>query len=273
MKRSRNKKIIQTLVSIIIPVYRRFDLLAKCLESIPEAFGSLPYEVILVDNASPAEEAKPFYDEHSQYTLVRNKENVGFVKACNRGAHLANSPLLFFLNSDVVLQKESGEFLVRAMDDPKVGICGMKLLFPTEDSTKLGLMGPPGTVQHVGLSTNIQGNMVHHFIGWNSDNPRVNRVRDVYAVTGAALMIRKQLFRQVGGFYLGYGQGTWEDCDLSLAVRDLGYNVIVETKAIGTHYTGATAREYGIGYPLQQNQRIFMQRWSQKLMYTEWNVL
>lgn len=272
MSRKRNKK-INTLVSIIIPVYRRFDLLAKCLEAIPDAFGEIPFEVIMVDNASPAEEAKPFYDAYSQYIVIRNRENLGFPKACNQGANRANSPLLFFLNSDVILDPGSGELLVKAMDDPIVGICGMKLVFPQEDTTKHGLMGPPGTIQHIGLSTTIKAQFVHHFAGWNVNHPRVNALRDVYAVTGAALMVRKQLFFDLGKFFEGYGLGTYEDVDLCIACRDMGKNVIVEPKAQGTHYTGATAREYGLGYNMHRNQMVFMQRWQEKLMYTEWNVL
>lgn len=273
-KRKRNKKKVnKTLVSVIIPVYRRFDLLTQCLDAIPEAFGDIAHEVIIVDNASPLEEAKPFYEKYPQHRIVRNKENQGFPRACNRGANMATSPLIFFLNSDVILMPGSGDLLVRAMDDPKIGVVGMKLMFPEEDTTKKGLMGPANTIQHVGLSTTIHGDFAHHFIGWSKDNPRPNKVRDVYAVTGAALMTRKALFRQLGRFYEGYGMGTWEDVDYSLAVRDLGYNVIVEPKAEGIHYTGATSREYDLYHPLKQNKLVFMQRWQPKLMWTEWNVL
>jgi GT2 family glycosyltransferase len=273
MARKRKKKRKLNLVSVIIPVYRRFDLLQKCLESIPGAFGDISYEVIIVDNGSPADEARFFYDDWKQHRVIRNKENMGFPKACNKGANQAKSPLLFFLNSDVILDKGSGDLLVRAMDDPGVGICGMKLVFPEEDSTKKGLMGPAGKIQHIGLSTSIRGDMVHHLIGWSADNPRVNKVRDVYAVTGAALMVRRNLFRDLGRFFEGYGLGTFEDIDLCLAARDLGYNVIVEPKAKGVHYTAATSREYDMYHPLQTNKMIFMQRWQPKLMWTEWNIL
>jgi len=273
MTRKRYKKKKKTLVSIVIPVYRRFDLLEKCLESLPGAFGDIPYEVIMIDNASPADEAKPFYEKWKQHRVVRNGQNLGFVKACNRGANLANSPLLFFLNSDVVMNSGSGNLLVKAMDDPEVGICGMKLLFPVDDTTKGGAVGPAGKVQHVGLSTNIKGHFYHHFGGWSPDNPRVQKLRDVYVVTGAALMVRRQLFQKIGKFFDGYGMGTFEDVELCVACRDLGYNVIVEPQAVGTHYTGATAREYGLGYNLRSNEMLFRQRWLQKIMWTEWNIL
>ena len=49
--------------------------------------------------------------------------------------------------------------------------------------------------------------------------------------------------------------------------------VVVEPQAVGVHYTGATAREYGIGYNLQGNEQIFRSRWGELMQWTEWNVL
>ena len=86
-------------------------------------------------------------------------------------------------------------------------------------------------------------------------------------MTGAALMTRKRLFMDAGKFFEGYGTGTYEDVDYCITVRDLGYNVIVEPKAVGTHYVAATSRHYNLYHPLQHNQTIFMQRWQQKLMF------
>ena len=271
-KRKRNK-VKKNLVSVIIPVYRRYDLLAQCLYALPDAFGDVKYDVIIVDNGSPKEEADEFYAQYSNLNVLRYSKGLGFPKACNFGADKSNSPLLFFLNDDVILGKDSANLLVRAMDDPSVGVCGMKLLFPTEDNTKQGLMGPASSIQHIGISTNINAEFKHTFIGWSKDNPRVNRMRDVYAVTGAALMTRRSLFLNAGKFFTGYGLGTWEDVDYCLTGRELGYNVIVEPKAEGVHYVGGTSRQYDRAHPLNENRQIFMQRWTNKLQWNDWKVL
>jgi len=85
---------------------------------------------VLVDNNSDKEEAKKFYGELDRsITFIRNQENFGFAKACNQGARRKNSPLLFFLNSDVILQPNSVEYMIKDMDDPQIAVCGMKLLF------------------------------------------------------------------------------------------------------------------------------------------------
>ena len=268
------------LVSIIIPVYGRFDLLAQCLTAIPEAAGDLPYNIVLVDNNSPEKNVADDFYQSIQSNMpntfvIRNKENMGFPYAINQGAKRKFSPLLFFLNSDVILRKDAIVNLVKAIDDPKIGVVGAKLLFPDNAG---GLkqdtaVRPPGKVQHVGLCTNIRGDFYHVFIGWSADHPKVMKVWEVYAVTGAAMMTRRKLFDQIGGFNLSYGFGTYEDVDYCMSVRELGYNVIIEQSAVGTHYTGATAEQYKINYALDQNRLIFMSRWAKNLNWTEMNHL
>lgn len=266
----RNFPISSTLVDVCIPVHRRFDLLKQCLDALPEAFGNIPYKVIILDNASPKEEADPFYSQYKGMDIIRNRENLGFPASCNKMFNRGVSPLVFFLNSDVILHAGSMLPLVKAMDDPKIGIAGMKLLFPeVTDLPQDGRIRPAGKVQHIGLTTTIHADFIHQFLGWSPDNPRVNAVRDVYAVTGAALLTRRVLYKQAGGFYEGYGKGSFEDVDYSLTIREMGYNVIVVPEAVGVHHTGATSQAYNMPHPLQQNRLIFMQRWANKLDWTQ----
>jgi GT2 family glycosyltransferase len=263
----------KTLVSVIIVVHRRFDILAKCLESLPAAFDDIDYEVIIVDNNTPKEEKELVYPKLRQfprYRIYEWNENRGFPKACNFGAGKAQSPLLFFLNSDVVMQPHSGAKTVALLDDPKVGIAGMKLLFP-DDSAGLNVeIRPPGKVQHVGIAVNIRGDLHHVLSGWSAEHPRVNRIREVHMVTGAALMIRQPLFAKASGFLEGYGMGTFEDADLCLAVREMGYNILIDTSTYATHYTGATSEGYKIQFPINQNKFLFMQRWMGRIEFSDW---
>jgi GT2 family glycosyltransferase len=272
-KTMNTEKPIRTLVDIVIAVHQRFDILSRCLEAIPSAMGDIPYRIYIVDNASPLEEANSFYSLIKPPIMVtRNKENMGFARACNQGASRGNSPLIFFLNSDVILDDKSIPVLVAEMDDPKIGVCGMKLVFPDDVSMyKLnGGIRPAGKIQHVGLMTNIRGEFVHAFIGWDANHPKPNACRDMYAVTGAALMTRRNLFTKIRGFNEIYGAGTFEDVEFCLMVREMGYNVIVNTSACGVHYTGATSEKYQIQFPLEYNRMTFLQRWANKLTWDEY---
>lgn len=296
MSRNRNKKQVSTsfqdrnkpkfqvsLVDIIIPVFNRSDLLKRCLEYIPEACGDIPYSVYVFDNGSGLVDSMNSEGNQSimkidesrnirelcanKVTYLRSGKNLGFPAACNQAARKGGSPLIFFLNDDVFLLPGSINKLVRAMDDPKIGAAGMKLIFPL-DSKDPGR--PAGKIQHVGLSTNIRGEFIHQFVGWSPENPRTLNIKHPYALTGAALMTRRKLFREAGGFFEGYGMGTYEDVDYCLTIRSMGYNIYIEHEAVGFHLVGATSISQNIGYPLGANRDIFNVRWGSKLVYTEW---
>lgn len=261
---------LNILVDIVIPVYRRFDLLEQCLNALPDAAGGVSYRVILVDNGSPEDE-KVFYNSLSpDIKVIRNKQNLGFPKGCNMGASVGYSPLVFFLNSDLIMKPGSLELLVRNMDDPKVGVVGMKLIFPDDPGTLDGSIRPANKLQHIGLAVNIRANVFHLFMGWNPNHPKVQAMRNVQFVTGAALMTRRSLFLKAGKFFEGYGLGTWEDIDLCVEIRKLGYNIVVEPKAEGIHYTSASATTYGIGFNLEGNRQLFLSRHGKDLIYDEW---
>jgi GT2 family glycosyltransferase len=272
MSRKRRKTKTKTLVDICIPVHGQLELLEKCLESIPDAAGDISYQIYIFDNDSPIDEIGDFYSKLDRsIKVIKNKTNIGFPGACNRMVAAGKSPLIFLLNSDVILHKDSIDKLVRVMDEPKVGVVGMKLIFPDETDLPHGLgVRPAGKIQHIGLTVNIRAEVQHAFIGWDADHPRVNMQKEVFAVTGAALMTKRELWRRIGGFFEGYGRGTFEEVDFQMVVRELGYNILVEPEASAIHYTGATAEKYDLGYNLQGNQMMFMQRWGSKLKWWQY---
>jgi GT2 family glycosyltransferase len=270
--RKAEVSIDKSLIDIIIPVYNRFDILEECLDAIPEAANGVSYNVICVDNNSSLAERDKFYSSRDDIILIQNRENFGFPRACNIGAKRKSSPILFFLNSDVILQPTAIEKMVMNLDDPQVGVVGALLQFPEYARDLNPNIRPANKVQHVGMETNIHGKWIHVLLGWSVDNPKVLARKDTYAVTGAALMTRRSLWNKIGGFFEGYGLGTFEDVDFCVGIRDIGYNIVVETGAVGTHFTGATAEKERIQYPMDYNRFVFLQRWSQKLMWTEWNA-
>jgi len=274
-----------TLVDIIILARGRFDLLARCLQSIPGAFPEVATNVIVVDNASEevveSNNVREFYREqerlYSNLTVIRSDRNLGFPAGCNLGARRKSSPILFFLNSDVILDEDSGTKLLLAMDNPDTGVAGMKLRFASSgEYTDAGLnpnIRPAGKLQHIGMSVNVNGDVYHPFLGWDHDHPRVDQQNITFAVTGAALMIRRPLFVKIGGFFEGYGLGTFEDVDLCMAAREAGKQVVVVPSAGAVHFTGATVEQLQAQYPLHQNANIFRSRWMEKLIWWDFFIL
>jgi len=276
MTRQRRKKarknsspqLSKWLLDIVICVHGKFDLLTRCLDSIPEAAGDISYRIIVVDNASP--DRDEFYDNlETPITLIKNDENTGFIQACNKGAKRGKAPLLFMLNSDVILDPGSITSMVAVLDIPEIGVVGMKLRFP-DLKEHLHDAKDAGKVQHVGLATSIKGDFYHLFLGWDVDAPKVNAVREVLAVTGAALMTRRNLWVKIGGFNEIYGLGTYEDVEYCLNVQAMEKKVVMDVKAEGIHFTNATAKEYNIGYPLQQNNMLLKSRWASSYPWSSW---
>src|SRR3990167_424892 len=178
-KKKRLKKLKENyqepIIDIIIPVHGRFDLLKSCLESIPRAIGHDRYKIYIFDNASPdKEEADEFYRSvfsGKNISIIKSEQNVGFPRACNLAAKRGRSEFIFLLNSDVILYPEAIDYALDEFEDEKVGVVGMKLIFPPEIQDDP--IRPAGTIQHIGLSTNIRGDFVHTFIGWSQEHPKV----------------------------------------------------------------------------------------------------
>ncbi len=273
---SRNNKrkhphTAQSQIDVVVTTGGRFDLLEKCLTALYHEAQTTSLSIFLIDNASNAEErianAKLFeYHPEDDPTLgvkeFRSKrltQSIGFPDSNNEGARLGHAPLILFLNDDVELQDGAIASAVKRFEDATIGVVGAKLIFPPTSTSPIR---PAGKVQHVGVALNIRGEPVHPLVGWSADNPRTNVSRDVFAVTGAFLMVRRAIFQKVGGFNSIYGMGTWEDVELCMMVRQAGLRVFVDTESIGYHYVGATQEKKQVNYPLHTNRLIFQSRWA-----------
>lgn len=259
MTRKRNSRPVHqdALVDVVVTTAGRFDMLTKCLSRL-DVETLIPINIIVFDNGSPAEERIVNESLFTGRNTKRLPNNIGFPAACNEAARMGKAPLILFLSDDVILDDDAISSLVGSMDDPTIGIVGTKLLFP-EDSHAAGR--PAGKVQHIGLAVDISGNIIHPLIGWNKDNPKTCVTRDVFAVTGGSLMIRRSLFSKAGGFDTVFGKGTYEDVNLCLTVRQMGSRIILDANAIGHHYVGATAEKRQEPFPLGINAMIFKSKW------------
>ncbi len=272
------------LVDVLMPIYGEWNYAERALDCLPPAAAGLNegYRVIVVDNGTPAwhnaagetvspeNQAKAVKDRlRGNDIFFRIEENQGYPAAVNQAAARGRAPLILILTADVYLNPASIPLMVRALDDPSVGVVGPMLIFP--EGTKAG---PAGRVQHAGVSLDIRGRPFHQFMGWTPDNPRVNRVCDVAAVTGACFLTRRSLWRKIGGFAEIYGKGTFEDMEYCFAVRAGGAKVLYLPQARGYHVVGGSfqagaSRGTG-GFNLPVNETIFKGRWPNMLVWDEY---
>jgi len=236
-------------VSIVMPLFNKADYTKACLEGLEKTRADVPFEVVLVDNGSSDGTGDLLHGvaDKMGYCVIRNGENLGFSRGNNVGAQRALGEYVLFLNNDTVPHLGWLEAMVAELEgDPSVGIVGAKLLYPDT-----------GKIQHAGLEI-VNGTPDHVHRHASADAPEVNVVRDLDMVTGACLLIRKEIFDHVGGFDEGYVNGV-EDVDLCLRVRDLGYRVKYTPKAVVDHYEGTSDGRYDHVRP---NLERFVKRWN-----------
>ena len=278
MAKRRQKLAPEYDLDIIIPVYGQSDLLAKCLASIEATKGDIKARLILVDDCGPEQDKlKLVYQSlNGNSTLIRNSQNSGFAYTCNTGVNRGNAPLILLLNSDVELKPGCLQAMVSEFDNPDVGIVGPKLLFGDNRWQHAG------KVQHAGIAVNWYGQHIHVNLGWSTDHPKVNQRREMAAVTGACLMIRRKIWKEIHAQYRSfddpttgalneiYTKGCFEDLELCYAVRAVGYKVVYQPQAEALHYVGASVTAAKEAYPIQRNGNIFQARCGHLLAFDEW---
>ena len=233
--------------SVIIPVWNRCELTRDCLTALAKTTEGLSWELIVVDNNSTDGTQAFLSSLGGDVQVIRNQENLGFAKACNQGAQAARGKYLVFLNNDTVPLDGWLRALVAEVDGhPEVGIAGSKLLYGD------------GTVQHAGVVfLRSQLSPYHIYSKASADLPAVNVRREFQVVTGACMLVRSQLFNELGGFHEGFRNG-FEDVDLCLRAREKGYRVVYQPRSVLYHLESQTP-----GRKLHEadNARLLRERW------------
>ena len=233
-------------VSIVIPVFNNLALTRGCLESLARTTVATKFEIIVVDNASTDGTAEFLKNEEDagRIRVLTHSQNGGFARACNLGGQAAQGSILLFLNNDTRVTGGWLDALVQAAQQPIVGVAGARLLYAD------------GRIQHAGIEF-INGLPDHPHRHSPADAPVVNQFRELDMVTGACLMIHRDLFLQLAGFDETFRNGV-EDVDLCLRVRAAGRKVVYEPKAVVYHLEGQSAGRFD---HVKENLTLFFERW------------
>jgi GT2 family glycosyltransferase len=236
-------------------VFNSCTFVRRCLESILRHPPTVPHEIIAVDNGS--RDGSPAYlgSLRGRVVEVRNDDNEGFARACNRAAGLAHGEYLVFVNSDTIALEGWLEALLETFEAyPSVGAAAPKLLYPD------------GSIQHagLGLSRPNETNCLHPYALYERTDPQSRGActpRPVPAVSGAVLMVRRSLFFDLDGFDETFVNG-YEDVDFCLRVRARGFQVRYCPSSLLFHF--ATTSE---NRPLNDRQNFlrFQTKWNGRL--------
>jgi len=207
--------------------YRCFEDLARCLESLFRVERPFPGRVFVLENG-PGDFPSMLLERFPKVTFQKNRENIGFARACNQIISRSEAPYICLLNPDTVLTAPFIGKTSRFLDEHRdVAVLGPKIVDP--DGTVQGsARGFPG------LSTAFFGrtSFITRLIPQNPVSRKNIKITEsasepmeVDWVSGACMVVRRQAIEQVGMLDQGFFM-YWEDCDWCTRFRQAGWKVI-----------------------------------------------
>lgn len=245
------------LFSIIIINYKQKDFLVECVKSIQEYFISA-YEIIIVNNSPETDSI-----ELEKVTVINN-HNLGFSQANNLASKIANGKYLFFLNADTLMQKDISIPFLKEFEHKEFGVVGVSLRYPA------------GRYQ---LSYWYENNFLNEFKNKrleesfrNNEQSVINNytgndsLKEVDWVSGAAMIIKRDVFNKVGGFDEDYFL-FYEDADICKKMKDSNYKIYYFPFDGLVHYKGENVNESFL------NDTYYYSKKSQMIYYRKHNSL
>lgn len=227
-------------ISIIIPTRNNIYHLKRCISSLFSTTQGVNFEILLMDDHSTDPEVLAYYQElRESKTNLRIQSNPGefnYSQVNNSGARFAKGDLLLFLNNDVeALHPDWLVEMTRWVQMPGIGIVGAKLHYPEQ------------TIQHAGIVLGMTGHAGHIFAGKLPESGGIfaspNWYRNVSAVTGACMLMRREIFEKLGGFDEELVL-VFNDVDICLRCLDAGYRIVYTPAATLIHHEGVSRSRY-----------------------------
>jgi GT2 family glycosyltransferase len=236
------------VVSILLVLFNQAELTFECLRALRLALD-VPCEVILVDNAS-SDRTGELLDRIDGAKIVRNAENLHFLRGVNGGAELARGRHMLLLNNDTRLAAGSIAAAVERLDaEPDLGAVGGRIVLLD------------GTLQEAGSIIWRDGSCLGYGRGDDPWAPEHQFRRDVDYCSGAFLMVPRALFEKLGRFDLRFAPAYYEETDLCMRIREAGFRVGYDPRICMSHFEFASSESSQSALDLQAaHQKVFVER-------------
>ncbi len=229
-------------LSIVIVNFRSADFTRKCLQSIAKNASDMDLEIVVIDNDSHDGCGGMVQLEFPSVIFIQGEKNLGFAGANNLAAARCHGRFILFLNPDTEVQGSALQELIECLrSKPDVGMAGARLLNSDLSVQTTSITAfPTITNQVLGMDW-----LRRRFPGaplWGIRPLFESHVQpvEVDAISGACMLVRKEVFDAVGGFDCGYFMYS-EDLDLCLKVKRAGWKVCYVPSAHIVHHGGQSS--------------------------------
>lgn len=247
-------------LSIVTINYNSTKDTGELIESL-QKYVSLPYEIIVVDNASKKNEADILQHKYPHIIAIRSEKNLGFSGGNNLGINKAKGKYIFLLNNDTFIEEDTFHYLIEKLESsPKIGSVSPKIKFAF----------PPRNIQFAGYIPLSRITLRNNPIGFGeADNGQFDTpIRTPYC-HGAAMMIKKEVIDKVGympEIYFLY----YEELDWSTQIGKAGYELWYEPRCTVFHKESQSTgqQSYLRTFYLIRNRLLYA--WRNRYGVTRW---
>jgi len=232
-------------LSVIIVSYNVKYFLEQCLCSVKEAFQSLETEVFVIDNNSSDGTVDYLQQEFPFITFISNQENLGFSRANNLALKKATGRYVLFLNPDTIIPEDCFVRTISFLENnPRAGALGVKMIDGGGNFLKESKRGFPtiwaSFCKMSGLTKAFPSSRIfaRYYMGHLSENEN----QEVEALSGAFLMVKKEVLDKTGGFDERFFMYA-EDIDLSFRIKQAGYQNHYFSETTILHFKGESTRK------------------------------
>jgi GT2 family glycosyltransferase len=230
-------------LSIILVNWNSAEFVRRCVDSIRASTGGLSYEILVVDNAS-FDGCDKLLKEHAPDVIyIQSAENLGFAQANNCAFRASRGLSLLFLNPDTEVVDSALAILHGALEQlPMAGAVGVRLL-NSDGSLQTSCIQSFPTILNQALDSDYFRAKWPQSALWGTKPFLHNHGREaeVEAISGACLMIKREVFERVGGFNEHYFMYA-EDMDLCYQARKAGYKNYYVPQAEVIHFGGGSSK-------------------------------
>jgi len=239
---------VEVELSIIIVNYNVKDFLENALISIKKAIADIKAEIFVVDNASEDGSVEMVRQKFPDVKLIVNDKNLGFARANNQALKLAKGKYILLINPDTIVQEDTFKVLISFLEShPECGMVGCKILNP-DGTLQLACRRSFPTpwvafTKMAGLSALFPKSKI--FARYNLTYLDPDEITEVDAVSGSFMMIRREVYEQVGGLdedFFMYG----EDIDWCYKIKKAGWKIYYVPLTQIIHFKGESTKRSNI---------------------------